>query len=212
RRRDDAVDVLLERFHALTFIIYGLADYIVGEYADAEDGFGQALKIAAWDNTEVIYVMLGNAALKQKLFGDAEEYYRLALEKNDKYSRAYVGWGSALYGKAQDNGEATDYSKIDRELLNQSIDTYQRALEPGMDRPPLADVEAKANLGLGQVHLLRALVEVQAAQLDAAQQDWKDAEQGFRRVISAYADGENQRLQEHAAHAHARLGLIFRFT
>jgi tetratricopeptide (TPR) repeat protein len=211
-RRTEASSVLAERARALTFITYGLADYVVGRYKEAESQFGEAQRVKAWDNPDVISVMLGNAALKQHDWVNAEAHYRQALETNPLHSRAYIGLGSVLYEQALGDIRTETYETVDSELLNQCIETYQRALDPGLDHPPLADVSTKAHFSLGQAYLLGAQVEAEAGNEDASERALILAIQAFETVIQDYGDGDNARVKELAAYAHARLGLIYRLT
>jgi tetratricopeptide (TPR) repeat protein len=166
--------------------------------------------------------MRGNALLNQGLmkkdpsfFTDAEGYYRKATEANSKYSRAYVGLATVLYERARSEGDAShDYGKVPPELLDASIRTYQQALQPDMERPPLADVESKVSFGLGQAYLLKALVLLYGGQPEQASEFLLQAVQAFQNVIDEYqgasTESQKKRLQERAAHSHARIGFIYR--
>jgi tetratricopeptide (TPR) repeat protein len=215
RARDDAELVLVKRSKALVYILNGIGDYFGGEYADAKDKFERALDENAWNTPDIIYVMLGNVALKQRHLQEAHGYFEKALTQNGQYSRAHIGLGDALYGQAlptESNGDGADvdYDAVIPELLDEAIESYLRALDPTSDRPPLADVTTKANFALGQAYLLRALTALKAGKAAAGQQDWEQATQAFLQVIDDYQNGGNDRVEELAAHAHARLGLMYR--
>ncbi|MCK6630333.1 MAG: tetratricopeptide repeat protein [Anaerolineae bacterium] len=210
-RKREVGNILADRFRALTFIVYGIADFVVGKYEDAEINFSEALKIKGWDNPDVIYVMLGNTALRQHDLMDAERYYRQGLEANPIYSRAYAGLGGVLYFQALGDTQSDTYDTVNIERLNQSIETYQQALDPSLDRPPLADITTKVNFSLGQAYLLKANIE-STRNSKTSEQDLALAMQAFHAVIQDYGEGSNPRVEELAAHAHARLGLIYRLT
>lgn len=65
------------------------------------------------------------------------------------------------------------------------------------------------SLARSETTLLAALYPVVSLRLV---QFSKDRAGAFRQVINAYGGGENIRIQELAAHSHARIGLMVRFT
>lgn len=213
--RSEAADTLLARFRSLKSIIDGLAAYVIGRYEVAEERFAEATQQGTWNNREVLYVMLGNARIEQDSFQKAEDYYRQALGENDHYSRAYIGLANVLYEQARSSGSGSGYKGVDSALLDQSVQMYEEALQPHMDRPPMAEIEAKANFGLGQAHLLHALVAAEAGDNEGASDLLGQSKNAFQDVIGEYERANNQertRLEERAAHSYARLGLIYRLT
>ncbi|MEZ4735334.1 MAG: hypothetical protein R3E79_50220 [Caldilineaceae bacterium] len=153
--RNQAEAALRKRLDALIYIVIGLSDFAIGAYAEAETRFLQASELQAWNNPDVIYVMLGNAALQQEKLTQADEYYQQAIAANEFYTRAYIGRGSVLYGIVRrDAALQNDFAQVDRDQLAQAIALYQRALDPTLEQPPFADVSTKANFGLGQTYFL----------------------------------------------------------
>jgi len=211
-RKRQASELMADRFRALTLVTYGLADYVIGNYPEAETSFDAALNTQAWDNPDVIYCMLCNAAFKQGHWTDAEGYCRQALEINPAYSRAYVGLGSTFYLQALGDSAGETYAAVDLDLLQRSIENYRLALDPGLDHPPLADVSTKASFSLGQAYWVAALFEAEVGDAGASEQARSLAIRAFQAVIQDHGDGANPRVRELAAYAHARLGLIYRQT
>lgn len=206
--RREVSGVIESRFRALTFVIYGLADLAVGKYDGALTSLQQALETKAWDNPDVLYVLLGNSALRLGDMDQAKRNYESALAVNPSFSRAYVGLGSTSYMMALGNVSSNSYDSVDLDLLDQAIGQYQHALDETMEHPPLAEVPSKARLGLGQSYLLKAQTLGAHGDTESQAQYTAMAVQAFHAVASAFTDGENSRVQELAAHAHAHLGLI----
>ncbi len=211
-RRDEVAATFAARSHVLAYIIYGLDAFVVGHYEKAEADFDEACKVPAWDKLDVVYVLLGNAALKQRNWTKAEDSYRKALGENSKYARAYAGLGSVFYQQAMGDVQSGTYETVDTKLLDQAIEEYQQATASNLDQSPLADTPAKASFGLGQAYLAKALVYAERSNDDISRQNLAQAAQAFVDVIQAYGDGANSRIQELTAHTHARLGLICRLT
>lgn len=199
-------DIFAERFRALTFILYGLADYVVGNYEKAGDSFSKVLDVQAWDNPDVIYVMLGNVALRQRDWVNAEKYYSEARTVNSNYARAYIGLGSTYLALATTNVQSETYD-FNISLLDKAIEAYQLALD-SQEQPPLSDVSIRASFGLGDTYLRKALLENEAGNIEASNHYFNLTEQVFQLVIRDYETG-NVRIQELAAHTHARLGLLY---
>jgi len=208
-RKREVGNILAERSRALTFIIYGLSNFVIGENEAAEANFNEALKIEAWDNPDVVYVLLGNTALRQGDMAKAEEYFQQALEINKDYPRALSGLGAVFYVQAI---EGNTYDTVNTELLDQSIEKYQQAADPSLDHSPLADTPTRANFGLGRVYLLKAMVYDEKGNNIESEHNFDLAIQAFQTVIQDYGEGSNPRLEEAAAYAHAHLGLIYQST
>lgn len=207
--RDDVENITRERFRALLFIIDGLSDYVVGKYEEAESKFNQALGINAWKNPDVMYVLLGNVALRQRDWNLAKDRYTNAQNINPDYARAYVGLGSVFLAQSTTDLESENYD-FNSQLMDSAIENYEKALE-SKEQPPLADISAKANFGLGVAYLQKALIEQENGNNLTRDQYYDYAIQKFRLVIQDYETG-NKRIPELAAHSHARLGLIYRLN
>ncbi|OQY43101.1 MAG: hypothetical protein B6242_15405 [Anaerolineaceae bacterium 4572_78] len=209
-RQSQASIVVADRVNALTFIVYGLSDYIIGEYRSAEMKFHKALGNHSWSQKDTIYVLLGNAALRQHHFEDAKNYYEKALVENYLYSRAFIGLGSVFY--AQSIGDKADdtYKSIDEISLDKSIEYFKIAADPNLEQPFLADITFKSMYGLGQAYLLKANLELARNNIENGVQYLAEAKQAFEVVIAEYEQQRNDRIAELAAHSHARVGLIYR--
>ena len=219
--RQQTAQQLGDRFQALASIIRGLSAFVAGNYPTAGDRFRDALAENAWDNREVLYGLLGSTSVNQgllkedpTLYAEGEGYYRQAIESNRAYARAYVGLAGVLYERARTSAGAAGFKAVDLTLLNEAIDTYERLQGPGVEQPPFADIAAKVHFGQGQAYLLKSLVLADKGEGAQASSLWEQARQAYRSVIDEYqaAGPEGQaRLQERAAHAHARLGLMYRY-
>jgi tetratricopeptide (TPR) repeat protein len=204
--RNNAEDTLENRFRALTYIINGLSDFTVGQYEEAGIKFSRALEIQAWDTPDVIYVLLGNVALHQHKWMEAEEHFSNARDINPDYARAHGGLATAFLFQAAASAPSGTYD-FDIELLDKAIDAFQRALDSS-DQSPLADTPTRARFGLGEVYLRKALRDNQVGHSKVGDQNYDLARQAYGAVIQDYEAG-NKRVQEFAARAHAQLGLIY---
>lgn len=211
--RSEISDILVKRFQAITFIIHGLAHFDRGSYAQAEAYFKRALEVGEWDNPDIIYVWLGNTAIKSGDFSGAESHYRQALAVNDKYSRAYGGLAQTLYLQVLEDNFETGHA-LDLAKLTETITVFQQALDPALEQPPLANVPTRVTFGLGQAYLLKAdaLLEADPGQEDEIAENYQRAFASFETVIEAYKAESNPRLAEIAAYAHANLGAIYYYA
>jgi tetratricopeptide (TPR) repeat protein len=192
------------RAQLISVITVGLAYYAALDYPRAQTVFEQLERDFDWSEVggeEVLYLLLGNAAGKNDALDTAERAYRRALAENPDYSRAYAGLGSTYYMRALEPVEASgNGADIDRELLNNSIDSFHQAAAATV-RPALSDIPAKVHFGLGQAYL--------ALHLQNESEPVARAVQEFDTVISEYDAGDNPRIRHLAAESHARLGLIY---
>lgn len=195
---------LSTRIRALSQVVIGLVYISVNRYEDAINLFQEAEKIPDWPDEqgkEVLYLLIGNAAIKSSQMDMAQVNYEKALSLNPDYSRPYIGLGSVAYRRAiwlfEQTGELSD---IETELIDISIQNYEKAMQVGY-HPPLSDIETKVHFGFGQCYLMKWI---------AGQEKWRNsAEEEFKIVINDYDSGSNPRLHELAAESHARLGLIY---
>ncbi|MBW7959415.1 MAG: helix-turn-helix domain-containing protein [Candidatus Promineofilum sp.] len=199
--------ILSERAYLLSQFAVGLSHYAAYNYATAQAFFEEVEQ--EYDSTEVggkevLYLLLGNAAGKNQNYDLAETAYQKALAVNPDYSRAYAGLASVYYIRGlQPADESDNLAAIDVDLINQSIASYKQAATASV-RPALSDIDVKVHFGLGQAYL--------ALHLQDANKPIAPAVQEFEAVIEGYGDGENQRVRELAAEAHARLGRIYSMT
>ncbi|MCB8945942.1 MAG: tetratricopeptide repeat protein [Ardenticatenaceae bacterium] len=221
-------------FQALTLIASGLSHYTLGSYQLAEQDFMQAHEmvksIPDWESDDVISVLLGNAIGQQcadlffqesmhqsavACFNDAITYYESAISENSQYPRAYLGRGSAFYMQGIGDPFQDDYRDTDINLLNKAIDDYSEALND-KENLPEANIEAKANLGLGQAYLMLAVFEAdqKGMRLTIENEMLLEAKARFESVttkckLDDCAGGVDFWLQELSAKAYANLGLIY---
>jgi tetratricopeptide (TPR) repeat protein len=198
---------LKARLKALSKITIGLAFYATRDYQKALETFQSAESIEEWTDEQgkyVLYLLLGNAAGKQKDLDLAKAYYEKSLAIDREYARPYVGLGTVYYLLAlQPFQQSNNPVDTDQDLLDMAIDTYRRALEAG-HQPALSDISTKVHFGLGQSYFAKTYAG-QGQSYDAAVSE-------FQYVISAYANGINPRVRQLASGAHARLGLIYDLT
>ncbi|CUS06184.1 protein of unknown function [Candidatus Promineifilum breve] len=201
--RIDISTKLGARSQLLSLVTVGLAYYAARDYSHAQAYFQQIESEYDWSEVggrEVLYLLLGNAAGKNENLDLAEDAYQKALAENPDYSRAYAGLGSIHYIRALKPAEETgDLASINVDLINKSIASYEQAAAATV-RPTLSDIVTKVHFGMGQAYL--------ALHLQDESKPVSPATQEFEAVIADFGDGDNPRIRELAAEAHARLGLI----
>jgi tetratricopeptide (TPR) repeat protein len=194
----------------------GLAYYVIDDFEKALDYFSQAEATQGWLETagkEVIYLLLGNATVRQAseenttaYLDTAAAYFERALSISPTYARAVVGQAGVLYLQGIGDPIGEPLEAIDLEKLDEAEAHYRPALALG-DPPPSANIEAKVHFGLGQVNVGRFAHAV------AAGGDWRtplaEARAEFLKVVQEYDDG-NLRIANLAGHAYRRLGLLAR--
>lgn len=205
------------RIQALVFLTIGLAYYADNMFSEAVTYFQLAETVENWpDNTgkEVLYLLIGNGEMKQDHLSEAESHYRHALELDSNYARAYIGLASVYYLRALEPARITHQpDDINLRFLDRAIRTYQKALTVP-NQPTSLNVTTKIHLGLGQSYLSRQYIFYKpgsCAKLD----DFTLAITELAQVTTAYGDPEqptNTHIQEFAAEAYGRLGLIYMLT
>lgn len=205
--RDYAENRLQKRLHALTFIINGLSHYLSGKYEKSTEAFQNALDQNAWDNSNVLYILLGNAELKLKHFSEARGYYEEALKLNETYPRAYIGRGIISYAEVFQAAEISGYDAIDFDKLDKAIEDFESALDLSENQPELANIRIKAYFPMGQAHLLKGL-KYFYHKSNLGNEEWTKATNAFQNVIDDYQEGDDEIAQELAAHSYARIGFM----
>lgn len=193
---------LSNRSQVLALITKGLGLYLTHQYDDALNMFTKANTDKLWEidtGREVVYLFLGNAALRANQLELADEAYQYALAINPQYSRGYAGLGSANYLLALPTERGEDFLP-DMDRLEQSLEYYEMALE-AEHQPVTADIPVKVAFGKGVVYLTQWL---------SGQETMDLAVENFKLVVEEYEQNNNQRMQEAASEAHAHLGLIAR--
>jgi tetratricopeptide (TPR) repeat protein len=197
------------RAQALSLIALGLASYVVDDYEQALDRFIAADEVPNWPvdaGKEMLYMLMGNTAsrlaattLDSAYVYEALDYFDQALAINPNFVRALVGQASATYQLALGNLETRKGGQVDHDLLAESEALYRRAAE--VESPDAAEISLKIHLGLGQIYLVRHLLQVEGA-------DWlTQARSEFQQMIDAYLDS-GARNRDLIGHAYARLALI----
>ena len=195
---------LTSRSQVLSHIAIGLAYYAVRNYEKASESFQHAQATEEWDDDagrKVLYLLIGNVAVKQNDFELAEEYYQQSLELDSDYARGYLGLADVYYRQAiKPFDETLEPAKTDIDLISRAVDAYRQATRAAY-QPPLADIVTKAHFGLGQSYFMRVY--------SGNENSFNAAISEFQAVVEEYGDGANPRVQELAAESHARLGLIY---
>lgn len=192
------------RARAMSIITIGLAYYSLRDYSRAFEVFQTAENIPEWDDSqgkEVLYVLAGNSAAKAKKYDIAIIYLNKALTVNPDYGRPLLSLGNVYYLQSLVPFDKTkNIDDIDLGLIGRAIETYNQALQ-AKDLPALSDVPTKVHFGLGQCYLMQVYAGEKTFLNEAVDE--------FQLVIQEYGNGNNPRLRELAAEAHARLGLIY---
>jgi tetratricopeptide (TPR) repeat protein len=209
---------MLARGKALSALSVGLGYMALHEYEPALEHFESGLSVSNRDDLQgqkVLYMLAGNAAAKigeknvqsksfeeaQAAFLHSQELLEKAVSIDPEYARPYITLSGLAYMRALMpallSGQSDDVGLPE---LQTCFDLLQKA-ENAADKPPLADVDAKAHYSRGQCLLLQALA--------ASPDSYALARTEYLAVIEAYADGQNPRLKEVTAESHARLGAIY---
>ncbi|MCU0485997.1 MAG: protein kinase [Anaerolineales bacterium] len=195
------------RVNILAHITVGLAYISAKNYPVAIRELQAIEALPEWEvynSKEVLYLLVGNAALLAQDIPLAESYFLKSLDANPEYARAMIGLGGVYYLQALTPFDASkNPADTDMVLLQRSIETFLQASRAS-DQPPLADIPAKVHYGLGQGYFMLVYSGYETS-FDAAANE-------FKAVIDSYGDGTNPRIREIAAESHARLGLIYSLT
>ena len=203
----------LVRVDILSLIAIGLSYYSADDPARALEYFNQAEQNAHWprtDGKEIIYLLLGNAKIRQApsqpsedALSEAYGYYTKALAIDPGYVRAKLGEAAALYMMATAELIRAPASTVGCGRLQQADDTYQQTR--GMDGSAgSSGLEAKARYGLGQVYLVRAFYCLDGP---ARQAEFERARAEFEAVIAEFKGG-NPVLEGRAGKSYGYLGTI----
>ena len=209
---------------SLIDISIGLNLYKEGNYEASLENYLEAKKRAedntGWENPDVIYLFLGNSALKLNQLDKAEKYYQDANRAyqnnlgniNGNYSRALIGLGSVAYLSARNGAENNAIENINLTAFDKALQRYNEALYYNdIEELPVANIEMKAYFGLGQTYLQKAVVEQFNGLAVAANEDYRQAEEKFEFIIDKYnsrSEDNRTQLAELSAWANANIGLI----
>jgi tetratricopeptide (TPR) repeat protein len=192
------------RAQVISRITIGLAYYSLRDYQNAFESFRSTENISGWEETqgkEVVYLLTGNAAMKAQDLDASITELNKSLSIAPDYARPLITLGGVYYLQALEPFDKTKIpSDIDPELLEKAIESYKQALL-AKKQPALSDISTKVHFGLGQCYLMQSYSGLDTPLGDAVEE--------FKIVIADYGDGQNPRIRELAAEAHARLGLIY---
>jgi tetratricopeptide (TPR) repeat protein len=187
---------LANRSTALSMVTIGIAHHFQKDYQTAQRFYKNAENsLSSSSGREVLYVLMGNAAIKEEGGLDqAQDYYLKAINVNPDYARGYIGLATSSFRFAISNKGRVDYDQV-----RKTIDYYNQALACS-DKPQTANIEYKAHFGLGESELLLS----QASQANLL----SEARENFQFVIDYYDLSPSEFLWERAAQANAHQGLI----
>jgi tetratricopeptide (TPR) repeat protein len=204
---------LYGRVSALRYLIQGLSRLYSGEYESAAASFDWAANhIPEWreeQGKEVAWLLEGAARMRvyerqldAYALSQAEQAYSAARQANPDYARAYLGLGTVAAAQAgQIDPRSCLVTAVDPARLADAEGLFRFSLQAS-EQTPSAFIAAKANYGLGQVHLLgfgHHLVGFSAEQ----------SRRAFEATLEAYAAANYPAdLARLAAHTHAQLGLL----
>ncbi len=194
---------LARRSKLMALVTKGLSLYFGGFYNDAYQLFQEANKDENWHDEsgrEVMHLFTGNAANRSRQAEEAQDFYLKALGVDDQYARAYIGLSHAQFAQALAGACSQDF-QVDSEGLDAALRNFNKA-ENVSNKPPSADITAKAAFGKGQVYITKYFSGDKPALSDAQEQ--------FQLVIDEYIQTDNERVKELASEAYARLGLLAR--
>lgn len=206
---------LAARTDALSQITIGLAFYSIDNYDSAYEYFLKAEQVRGWltnAGKELIYLLLGNARIRQasKLnstayLGEAMDYFDTALTFKPDYARAEVGKAGLLYLMAIGDPNDKRLDRIDLDKLDEATSAYEAALH--LDDPPeSAHIEVKVHYGLGKIYRARYLHGL-AAQKSDLSTSLNMAKDEFETVLQEYKNG-NARIKNLAGHSLAGLASL----
>lgn len=194
------------RIQAMSKIILGLAFYASKDYTAAFQEFQAADSLDGWSDDQgkhILYLLAGNAAIRPEPpnLELAQRYYQKALNIQPDYARGLVGLANTYYRQALiPVAQSGDPSLLDKDLIDQALHLLDLAMQ-SKNQSLLADVPTKIHFEKGQCLFSLAWGEYLPG--------YDTAIVEFKKVIADYENGDNLRLKERAAEAHARLGLIY---
>jgi tetratricopeptide (TPR) repeat protein len=195
------------RSDVISSLATGLSYYAINDFKSALETFQRIEKLGQWgdnDGKKVLYALLGFSAGKLGDFDLTEKMLKQSLAIDPEYARPYIGLANVAYMRAlvpfQKSLKPAD---IDFALV-EVCDAYLEKARQAKNKPPLAEVEAKIHFSQGQCSWLRTY--------SGHSDSYEPAVLEFQAVLSAYADGQNPRVQELAGEAYARLAVIDRLT
>jgi tetratricopeptide (TPR) repeat protein len=205
----------LVRTDILSEIALGLSYYAADNPTQALAYFQKAEQNAYWprtDGKEIIYLLLGNAAIRQAaldpspgILPTALGYYTEALSIDPGYVRAKLGEATALYMMALPELSQGSTATEDCQKLQEALDTYEEVRAMG-GALGIENAEFKIDYGLANVYLAQShyCSNGEAEKEDA---EYSTAGNLFTKVTKEF-EGGNERLVGRAGDSYGKLGLI----
>jgi tetratricopeptide (TPR) repeat protein len=201
---------LAGRVNALDLITIGLAYYSVDDFKQALSYFEKAAAEKRWisQGREVVYLLIGNAYVRQASkvhdFSDlslATRNYQEALDANGNYGRAMIGKANVLYLAASLDKNNCESSGLDEaaSLLDQAMSLKEQPLG--------ANIDTKVHFYRGQIDIIRDACHLEG-------KDWlAQAQNEFNWVTNQYETRKQKNedfegIEPFVSHAYARLGYI----
>jgi tetratricopeptide (TPR) repeat protein len=224
---------LKARNSALINLVLGLAEYSLDDYDSALGHFQDASAEKDWlksQGKEIVYLLIGNtygrkAGLIREItdqeHNDLLEKARLAYEEtlaiNSQYARGHLAMAGILY--QQSLGDPSTF-QVNFDKLSVAEQAFISA-QGIIDAPESANILSKAQFGLGQVNIVRAMKALELETGDSSETTLNDvglspsvehlhkAENSFQFVIDDFNAGD-ERLRDLASQSYANLGYIAR--
>ncbi|MEA2972591.1 MAG: hypothetical protein QOG82_1049 [Actinomycetota bacterium] len=193
--------VVTGRVQSLAQFLVGLNAFAAGQYQVARDHFAAAEASPAWpatDGKEIVYLFLGNTALKLDDIDGADREYQRGLALAPDFARLRFGAAQVQFQRGSGRAGCSS-GTVDEGLLRQSIAGYT-TLQQQSELPPEAFLGPKSDFAISQVEI--CLVQA------GLEQDLTPARDRLTRVIAAYEAGTADALLELAAESHALLGFL----
>ncbi len=165
----DVKNELERQASALAWVAMGMAQEQFGDSKDALQSFQRAVEIAP--QSAALHFFLGRENLflfdkepkNEDYLQAAEEAFKKSISLNDRYARAYIGLGSVYSRRAQNMVEDAilGNQQLDpqtAQLVQNSMDAYQTALDLSPDPGELGNPRDVARLGLGSAYRLQGAV------------------------------------------------------
>lgn len=179
----------------------GIGDFFYANYSGAIDHFTRANSDEYWPQDkgrELVYLLLGNAAIRQGDWVLAETALQRALAINPGYSRAMISLGGLRYTQSMKDASQENFL-VDEDLIQEAIDWHLRAQQANTN-PFRANIEAKINFGLGQLFLLQYLQGHSTAEA---------AVEAFNQVIIEYERTQDAQIAHIASEAYGRMAVLY---
>lgn len=202
--------ILHTRAVILTNFVKGLVYFNIQQpkYKAAENSFqiavNEAEKLPPFGGQEVLYLMLAAAQRQQatpQKFEQALDNLGKALDRNPQYARAGIGMGNSYFDEYKHSLDVS--GEADSVLLEQAEAEYLWALNDATDKPLSAHIDAKANIGIGNILILRAQQQRDFTVLEEAVKHYQLAIEEYRQ------NPEAKELARIVAYAYHNLGSVY---